>query len=123
MDENLTLGRAIGYLKLQRDDSFSVETPALSPEGRDYLEKLSETLQNLKNNRAEVSLLENIPRFPCELERPYLKDNEPFFLALFLIPGVKVNCADLFVHLNNCFSCAAIFSDMLRDYHQALHKD
>lgn len=123
MDENLTLGRAIGYLQLQRDGSFSVETPALSPEGKDYLERLSEILQKLENQNDALPPLKNIPLYPCELDRPYLNQNEPFFLAFFLIPGFKMNCSDLFVHLNNCFSCASIFSDMLRDYHQALHKD
>jgi hypothetical protein len=51
------------------------------------------------------------------MDSPFLSGNEDFFLQVFLNQHKDPVCLELAAHLNRCYACFEIFSQILRDYY------
>ena len=99
----------------------SGNTPAkqapLSPESDAYLAQLRGKLDRLAQENRSREVLAGIPHSYCRLEAPHLRNHEEFFLALYFLDKDPEDCERLAAHLNNCFLCSEVFSEVLRDFH------
>lgn len=115
MKRLLTLGEALQ--RLSGEDSGAPAAPeALSPEADAYLTQLREMLGGLRTEHRSREVLAGIPRHYCRLDEPYLRNHEAFFLSLYFLEKAPEDCERLATHLNNCFPCAEIFAEVLRDF-------
>ena len=113
----VTLGGAIALIK---HTQLGKELKSLEDKG--YVQKLYQRWQSLVNHQNQVeSLLNAIPEEPCHDEKCHLADNEDFFVVymlMYLPKAVNDNyCIGLVKHLNNCYRCFKVYSDVMRDYY------
>lgn len=70
-------------------------------------------------------LFKNIPSSSCSGKSPFLLDNVDFYVA-FLLVGIDEDNneyhAKIVKHLNDCFWCFELFTDVLRDFFHASQK-
>ena len=57
-------------------------------------------------------------KYPCSINQPFLENNEDFFIALFSDTKHDDACIRLYKHMNDCYPCFEIFSQVLRDYYR-----
>ncbi len=108
------LGWALAHLQAERTTTSS----QLTPSEQDYLEHMKDRFKLLNGNGKMVSLLENLPDRTCLINQPFLADNEDFFIALFSDTKHDEACIRLYKHMNDCYPCFEIFSQVLRDYYR-----
>jgi hypothetical protein len=108
-----TLGRALAHWQAQQ-----TKTRTFIPgDQEDYIRTINDRYLDLKNDGKMQAVMENLPRGACYSDRPFLKDNEDFFIVLFSDTKQEEACISLFQHLNNCYYCFEIMSQVLRDYY------
>lgn len=120
MNKSITLGEALQ--RLTRERSGNAQAP-LSPESDAYLAQLRGKLDRLTQENRSREVLAGIPHSYCRLEAPHLRNHEEFFLALYFLDKAPEDCERLAAHLNNCFLCSEVFSEVLRDFHKPQPKN
>ena len=111
------MGQALGFLKTEQNRESPVNEPDIPEPEKKYLELLRNRLKLIDSNGRSTSILAQIPNQRCSLRKPYLMDNEDFFLVFFLSDPEKHCCVQLSRHLNKCLGCFEIFSQVMRDYY------
>ena len=108
-----TLGWAIAHLQTEQ---ISQDQP-LSDPAKTYLDHMIRRFDFLKTDGRLSSILETVPVKACIFNHPFLENNEDFFIALFSDTKQEETCIKLYQHLNDCYHCFEIFSQVLRDYY------
>jgi hypothetical protein len=109
------LGWALAHLE---SEQLSQSTQ-LNETDRCYLDQLVQRLDDLKKNGRVATVLTKIPAQSCLHNHPFLENNDDFFIAFFTSSKQENACINLFKHLNDCFHCFEIFSQVLRDYYHS----
>jgi len=83
-----------------------------------YLTHMKERHRQLHSDGQLIKILDRLPGQPCFIGQPFLEGNEDFFIALFSEVKHDEACIRLYKHMNDCYACFEIFSQVLRDYYQ-----
>ncbi|MFQ5649321.1 MAG: hypothetical protein ACE5IY_05210 [bacterium] len=121
MSDHRKLGHALAFLDAEVEKSKSFEAQQLSDAMMDYVQHLHKVRASiLAENRVE-GIFDAIPTTYCHSETAYLAGNEDFFVARFTIARVDAEeskpCQNLSKHLNDCFKCFTVFTEVLRDFY------
>ena len=108
-----TLGWALAHLQAEK----TIEHPPLSEADKSYLDHMIRRIDFLKADGRLLSVLETVPAQSCLYNHPFLESNQDFFIALFSNAKQEETCIKLYHHLNDCYHCFEIFSQVLRDYY------
>ena len=108
-----TLGWALAHLQTPNNEIFTQFTPG----NRSYLEKMINRLKILNSDGRLTAILNSLPERGCNSNTPFLENNDDYFIALFSNTKYDKACINLYNHLNNCYHCFEIFSQVLRDYY------
>ena len=112
---NSVLGKSLAVLKFPPNNSKNIKkSEPLFTESK-TLNQLQERFKELlKNGSPSIT----IPSQPCLTEAPYLAGNIDFFLTFYLTAPKNGHCAKIIGHLNNCYLCFNIFTDVARAYYR-----
>ena len=118
-DLRISFGQALAILEFEQTNSQSAQIN-LSAVSAEKLQNLREHVKIFQGRKLDV-VLQKYPRGLCQTERPFLHDNEDFFIALLMF---KIrdeqngkHCNPLLEHLNDCFLCFEEYSEVMRDYY------
>lgn len=79
-------------------------------------QELLDYLQELQKKYADpeiaAKMVNSIPSNRCRLNKPFLDENVPWFVAFYLENSPEKSCHKVFVHINNCYECAKIFAQV-----------
>ena len=103
--EHIKLGKSLAHLRLV--DEF--------PEDINFIRKFEDktALSQFRNH-----IIKKLDRNECSFEAPFLKDNSDLFLLLLFQKEIPELCTNLGKHLNDCYQCFQIFSQVMQDYYQ-----
>ena len=120
-DNGMTLGSAIAFLSLEGLSDDSV----LTQSEKDYLKALKERYAQLDDGRGIEKIYQNIPRHSCISTECFLDDNTDFFISYVLLSEKQNNndrkLSSLFKHLNDCFGCFEVYTEVMRNYYFTLN--
>ena len=108
-----TLGWALAHLPTGTN---GISTN-FAPDQRNYLVQMVDRLKMLSSDGQRTSILDSIPERGCTSTKPFLEHNDDYFILLFSNNRHDQACISLYNHLNNCYHCFEIFSQVLRDYY------
>ena len=108
-----SLGWALAHLQTER----KVESAQFSEADKNYLHKIVSRYDSMKNNGSFYEALEALPTHTCSFDHLFLQNNEDFFIALFSNTKHDEACIRLYKHMNDCYPCFEVFSQVLRDYY------
>ncbi len=111
--QKVSLGWALAHLQAEK----KVQSAQVSEADKDYLHKILKRYYLMKDNGRLHEALEELPTHTCSLDHPFLQNNEDFFIALFSDTKHDEACIRLYKHMNDCYRCFEIFSQILRDYY------
>ena len=113
--DNSTLGKSLAVLKFPPSGSAQIQNNFPEFKDEKALHQLQKRFKELsKNGHSHVS----IPNQPCLTEAPYLAGNTDFFLTFYLDAPKDGHCAAIISHLNQCYHCFTIFTDVARAYYR-----
>ena len=110
---NQTLGRVLAHWQVQQTNTRK----QIPGDQDDDIRMINSRYLELKNDGKMQSVMATLPQGVCSYERPFLKDNDDFFIALFSDKRDDDVCIKLYQHLNSCYYCFEIMSQVLRDYY------
>jgi hypothetical protein len=110
----LPLGWALAHLQTAQNE----KNAQFAPNQRSYLEHVVNRLKILNSDGQPAAILNSLPERGCTSSAPYLENNDDYFIALFSNSKYDEACINLYNHLNNCYHCFEIFSQVLRDYYR-----
>ncbi|MFQ5640335.1 MAG: hypothetical protein ACE5IR_20340 [bacterium] len=117
--QEMTLGAALAIIRNEREVS-SVSGKA-SKKDQELLRRLRERRDFFNRNPEERKRqLNSLTKKCCGDRESGLSRNNDYFVAQLLTSSKatdKQNCDLLAVHLNNCYKCFIIYSDVLRDFY------
>ena len=108
-------GQLLALLKTQLEGRELSDPLPVDDQDKITLERLRKHLQELESMQNSGEILSAIPPHVC-LSEPFLKNNEIFLLALFLKHSSLNHCTTLYEHLNSCFACTEVFSDVVTGF-------
>ena len=108
-----SLGWALAHLQTEK----KVAVAEFSEADKDYLDKILNRYDSMKNNGSLNKALEALPTHTCSFSHLFLQNNEDFFIALFSNTKHDEACIRLYKHMNDCYPCFEVFSQVLRDYY------
>ena len=116
-----TLGQILAYLYTERSDKNPDHTFKLSTEETEQLDSMRQRFEKISFGENFFNILTCLPNNQCNGEIAHLQSNEDVFFAILSL-GLKngdcsKDCKQLFNHLNSCFRCFEIFSDVMRDFY------
>lgn len=109
----LKLGWILALLEVE-DDKNHQPLPETESNQKELMRKRMLAMQSGDEAR---NISDSIPHTTCPMEHPFFSGNEDFFLNLFLNHHKDPVCTKLTAHLNKCYSCFEIFTQVLRDYY------
>jgi hypothetical protein len=119
----LELGQALAYVRNVLDVNTD-ELEGISPQQRSYLSAMQSRFIELSSKKPD-DIFKHIPRCSCNSDFPFLENNLDFFIA-FLLIGIDENNvedhAKITKHLNDCFWCFELFTDVVRDFFYSSQK-
>lgn len=110
---NQTLGRALAQWQAQHMNTLE----QIPEDQNDHIRLIDRRYLELKNDSKMQSLMASLPQGACSYEQPFLKDNQDFFITLFSEWRDDHACIKLYEHLNSCYYCFEIMSEVLREYY------
>jgi hypothetical protein len=119
----LTLGQLLAFLVADNKGKNSIAWQQLSVTEKELLNSIFQRIEQIKSNNKVADIFGNLPLHQCKTKTAYLHDNEDFFLALFSFDSsdnnkyISKHCFRLSKHLNDCYRCFEIFSNVMRDYY------
>ena len=120
---SMELGQALAYIRNVLNFSGD-ELEGLSAQQRTYITNVHHRFVELSSNRQD-DVYTKIPHCSCPSDKPFLTENMDFFIS-FLLIGIdeadEKSHAKLTKHLNDCFWCFELFTDVVRDYFHASQK-
>ena len=108
-----TLGWALAHLQTEKKQASA----QFSDADKDYLHKILSRYDSMKNNGSLNEALRALPTHSCSFDDLFVQNNEDFFIALFSNTKHDEACIRLYKHMNDCYPCFEIFSQVLRDYY------
>ncbi len=124
MNDNLKLlGQAIGILRAKQDREEQLYRE--SPPGQKlstYLSNLEELYRDVQVYHKEQETLKELQSPICQPGRSILLNNDKLLLVIFLSQLTKKDSTLLLTHLNSCFECEEIFSEILLIAHRTYEK-
>jgi hypothetical protein len=108
-----TLGWALAHLQATNNEIFT----QFAQDQRSYLEQIVNRLKILNSDGQMATILTSLPDGGCTSSTPFLENNDDYFIVLFSNTKNDQACINLYNHLNNCYHCFEIFSQVLRDYY------
>ncbi len=112
---NERLGRALAVLafgeKRKAGDGGAVSA------GRDEtVGMLRERLRELEASGTEGRSVSGLPDKGCAQDPVFMEENADFFLDYLMGSGPRHACPGLIRHINDCYRCFEIYSDVMRGY-------
>lgn len=104
---DISIGKHLAQLKQEMNEN-TASTPNQPVSGT--------SAEEHTNNM--VTPLPDIPENTCSLDAPFLEKNIDLFLHLYMGKAQPEICEQLTRHLNNCFHCFEIFTQVLTDYYR-----
>jgi hypothetical protein len=125
-----TVGKILAYLKTERTTNKKNIFKSISEKEKNCLQSLRQQFGKINSQNIASELFQQIPEHECQTEQAFLENNKTFFLCLILIDPKDDDfdkcCTRLSSHLNNCFRCFEIFSQVMVDFYyesQKIHKE
>ena len=113
----INLGHSLAHLRLV--DEFAQDQNFLRKfEGKEELSEFRSRLKDLTAGSDRNLIINALDHQECTLEAPFLKDNSDIFLLLLFQKENPQLCANLGKHLNDCYQCFQIFTQVMQDYYQ-----
>jgi len=126
MIANRTFGQALAYLEFEEKNGEPYSGSLLAEHELDCLTELKKRMQQLRQHKNNNEILGEIPDKMCQSEQTFLQDNIDFFLVLLFFQAQTKNrndkCLKISTHLNTCYRCFEIFSQVMRNYYYK-HKE
>ncbi len=118
--QDFAIGQALAYLKYNSYSKSDEDAANIPEEQRLMITMLRERINALNTHQnAAAHLKMRIPENQCDSDNLFIKNNHDLLLALFFDHNREHYCAQLGLHLNNCFRCFEYFSDVIRGYYHA----
>jgi hypothetical protein len=117
-NSDLKLGWILALLEIGDDNDY----PSLSESESSQVELMRKRITNISSEDEAKYISDNIPNTTCPMENPFFSGNEDLFLDLFLNHHRDPVCHRLTSHLNSCFACFEIFTQVLRDYYHKMEE-
>ena len=122
------LGQALAELQLRQKQSNNnvIEGgKALSEVEEKLLAIAQKRLDKIRDHAASSQIAERLAEYRCQTDQPFLENNLDFFLALLFSSSGETQfgyCQQFFKHLNVCYQCFEIFSEVMRHYYIRLQE-
>jgi hypothetical protein len=118
MDQkHIELGKSLAHLRLA--DEFADNTNFIYKfEDKEELSEFRNRLIDLTTSPDRNLIIHKLDHSECTFEAPVLKDNSDLFLLLLFQKEIPELCSNLGKHLNDCYQCFQIFSQVMQDYYQ-----
>ncbi|MBN1406316.1 MAG: hypothetical protein JW956_00925 [Calditrichaceae bacterium] len=115
--QNMKLGKVLAHLRLV--DEFPDDINFIQKfDDQDELVSFKNRLKHLTASQDRNVLIEKLDHNECCFESPFLKGNSDIFLLLLFQKEIPELCSSLGKHLNDCYHCFQIFSQVMQDYYQ-----
>ena len=113
----IKLGKSLAHLRLV--DEFAEDTNFVRKfEDKVELSEFRNRLKNLTSSPERNIIINKLDQRECTFDSPFLKDNPDIFLLLLFQKEIPELCANLGNHLNDCYQCFRIFTEVMQDYYQ-----
>ena len=114
----MTFGKVLAVLKFMKEQG--VECHSVLSDDSD-IERVM-TYHNLYTHLLQKRIAMEIPVSRCKVSQPFLQNADDFFIThLVLEPnGHREYYSSLIKHLNDCYACFEIYSQVFKDYYHAL---
>jgi hypothetical protein len=118
MDQtHFNLGKSLAHLRIVDEFANDADFIRRFENDRDLI-KFKDRLKDLSTNSEYNLIIEKLDHNECSLDAPFLKDNCDLFLLLLFRKEIPQLCTNLGKHLNDCYQCFQIFSQVMQDYYQ-----
>lgn len=112
---NERLGRALAVLAFEGKRKAG-EGGAVFPERDETVNMLRERLRKLEASGTEGRGVQGLPEKECAQDAAFMEENADFFLDYLMGGGRRDACPGLVRHINDCYRCFEIYSDVMRGY-------
>ena len=125
MKNAIKLGEAIAYLEYKGMIGFLETTEKPRTKALNTLKHMMDTYQRLKSED-ENKFFKGLPGQSCNSSKAYLENNDEFFIYYILLfdrlESKKNLITRIITHLNDCFWCFEIYSQVMQDYYNTSQK-
>jgi hypothetical protein len=115
-----SLGKMLAFLCAEKSENHTFNSLELPLNVKVEFIRLKERVRDINTNGIVEKIINEIPRLQCSGAQPFLESNIEFFLLFFAMEKdaetKRKLCHQLNIHLNNCYRCFTVFSDVLRSY-------
>ncbi len=116
-NQYVKLGKTLAHLRLV--DEFADDTNFIQKfEDKEELTNFRNRIKNLTSSPERNLIINKLDYNECSFEAPFLKDNSDLFLLLLFQKEIPELCTNLGKHLNDCYHCFQIFSQVMQDYYK-----
>lgn len=116
-NRQIKLGKALAHLRLV--DEFADDTDFIQKfDDKEKLANFRNRLNDLISSPERNLIIKKLDYNECSFEAPFLRDNSDLFLLLLFYQDIPELCTNLGKHLNDCYHCFQIFSQVMQDYYQ-----
>jgi len=113
----IDLGKSLAHLRLA--DEFARDTDFIQQfKDKEELTRFRVRIKDLTRSPERNIIINKLDERECSPESPYLRDNSDVFLMLLFHNEIPELCSNLGKHLNDCYQCFKIFSDVMQNYYQ-----
>jgi hypothetical protein len=123
------LGQVLAELQLTQKQSHSgaerKKTSSLSEMEENLLAMARKRLDKIRDPASKSQIESHLVEYRCQTDQPFLEGNLDFFLALLFLSSGETQfgyCQQFFKHLNACYQCFEIFSEVMRHYYIRLQE-
>lgn len=116
----MPLGRALAFLEFELAGGQIAQTN-ISEKAFEDLSSFRKRLQELKIPATVEKIFSDKPLAACQTDKSFLQGSNDFLLAFVLLikPDeslLQKYCEWMTSHLNDCFWCFEVYSEVMRDY-------
>ncbi|MEJ2052542.1 MAG: hypothetical protein P8X42_01365 [Calditrichaceae bacterium] len=113
----IDIGKTLAHLRLA-DESAEDTEYIRHFKDKDELSQFRNRLKDLTKSPDRKLIIDKLDEKECSIESPYLKDNTDLFLILLFQTEIPELCSNLGRHLNDCYQCFEIFTQVMQDYYR-----
>ena len=117
--KEMGIGAALAYIKSTKD-AKEINGKRISEQDFEYIRSLRNRFDYLAARGNEEKIFQSIPENRCECTNQFLSGNVDFFLSFVLLDDdlkLEKFSPRFIKHLNNCFWCFDIFTNVMREYY------
>ncbi len=120
--EPLTFGEALALVEAKVKQKIDFQSYVNNSSNIKMLERMLTSYQEKK----EQGTTHTIPNGCCMADKPFLQEDDAYFISHILIddalPEHDENNKPFIKHLNDCYWCFKIYSQVLREYYWGRQK-